>query len=178
MKLISLLFAFLLLGLSTPAEARHRLPAVSPECNVTMPCDFSYLRVAPAKVVRLVVHNMPAQRLHYPSPTGLVAPLAAKVSEIVSTCGSTVISSVRHTLIAGTRILSLHASGKAADLQGNPSCMYAALHGWPGGYSIDYASVRHIHISYDPEGGREMGARFVHGGHHHRHRYAARAHGV
>lgn len=75
--------------------------------------------------------------------------------------------------------MSLHASGKAVDLAGNPSCMYAMLHGWPGGYSTDYGSVRHLHLSYDPAGGREMGIRFRHGGHryarrHHRHaRYAS-----
>jgi hypothetical protein len=107
---------------------------------------------------------------------GIVAPLATKVSEIRSACGSKVISGVRHTKVAGTRRMSLHASGKAVDLQGNPSCMYSMLHGWAGGYSVDYARVRHLHLSYDPDGGREMGVHFVHGGGHRRHRYAHRHH--
>lgn len=107
---------------------------------------------------------------------GVVPMLAEKVRDIVSTCGSTVWSAVRHTYIAGTRIISQHASGTAVDVHGNPGCIYAMLRGWPGGYSTDYGRVNHVHISY---GGREHGARFVHGGHryarrHHRHtRYAA-----
>lgn len=113
---------------------------------------------------------------------GIVAPLAAKVAQIQAACGSSVISGVRHTRIAGTRRMSLHAQGKAVDMVGNPSCMYSQLQGWPGGYSTDYGRARHIHISYDAEGGREMGLRFVHGGYrkytrkharkHARHRYA------
>ena len=96
---------------------------------------------------------------------GLVGTLAAKVSEIVSSCGSKVISGVRHTPIAGTRHMSLHATGKAVDVTGNPSCIYSALSGWPGGYSTDYGRMGHVHISYDPDGGREMGLKFRHGGH-------------
>lgn len=107
------------------------------------------------------------------SSSGLVAPLAAKVAEIQSACGSKLISGVRHTYIRGTRRISLHASGKAADMQGNPSCIYQHLSGWPGGYSTDYGRVRHVHISYDEAGGREWGYRFAHGGGH-KHRYAKR----
>lgn len=71
--------------------------------------------------------------------------------------------------------MSLHASGNAVDMQGNPTCIYAHLHGWPGGYSTDYSRVRHVHISYDAAGGREMGLRFAHGGgHKHRRRFASR----
>jgi hypothetical protein len=103
---------------------------------------------------------------------GVIAPLAAKAAEIVSTCGSRVVSAVRHTFIAGTRQISLHASGRAVDMVGNPGCMYALLKGWPGGYSTDYGRVRHVHISYKP-GGREWGTRFVHGTRHaRRHRMA------
>lgn len=96
--------------------------------------------------------------------SGVVGPLAAKAAEIVSTCGSRVVSAVRHTFIAGTRQISLHASGRAVDIVGNPSCAYALLRGWPGGYSVDYAKVRHVHISYAP-GRREWGTRFVHNRH-------------
>ena len=67
--------------------------------------------------------------------------------------------------------MSLHASGRAVDMKGNPSCIYAHLHGWPGGYSIDYGRVHHVHISL---GGREDGLRFAHGGH--RRHYAHRRH--
>jgi hypothetical protein len=109
-----------------------------------------------------------------------VAPLAAKARELHEACGSRMISGVRHTYVAGTRRLSLHASGKAVDMAGNPTCMYGLLEHWPGGYSVDYRRVGHIHISYDPDNHHEWGARFVHGGrrrhyahHHHRHHYAA-----
>lgn len=110
---------------------------------------------------------------------GVVPVLAGKIQEIVSTCGSSVISAVRHTFIAGTRIISQHASGTAVDVQGNPSCIYSMLKGWPGGYSTDYGRVKHVHISY---GGCEHGVRFAHGGgrryaHRHHHvRYASAHH--
>ena len=92
-------------------------------------------------------------RTHLPAPAGIlrgVAPeLASKAREIVSACGSRVISGVRHTRIAGTRRMSLHAS----------ACIYARLRGWPGGYSTDYGRVRHVHFSL---GGGEDGLRFAH----------------
>lgn len=92
---------------------------------------------------------------------GVHAPLAAKAREIESACGSRVISGVRHTRVAGSRRWSLHASGRAVDMQGNPGCIYAHLRGWSGGYSTDYGRVRHVHISL---GGREDGIRFAHRG--------------
>ncbi len=93
--------------------------------------------------------------------------LGAKAREIVDACGSEVVSA-----IAGRPNRSNHPAGKAVDLKGNPSCIYAHLHGWPGGYSTDYGRVNHVHISYNP-GGQEWGVRFVHGGHRHsRTRYA------
>lgn len=100
---------------------------------------------------------------------GVYAPLAAKAQEIASACGSRVISGLRHTRVAGTRKWSLHASGHAVDMAGNPGCIYVHLKGWPGGYSVDYGRVRHVHISL---GGREDGVRFAHRGG--RVRYAAR----
>lgn len=90
---------------------------------------------------------------------GVYAPLAAKAREIEAACGSVVISGRRHTKVAGTRRWSLHASGHAVDMRGNPVCIYAHLRGWPGGYSIDYSRVKHVHISL---GGREDGVRFAH----------------
>jgi hypothetical protein len=104
------------------------------------------------------------------SLSGVVAPLAAKAREIVSACGSKVISAVRHTRVRGSGRLSLHASGRAVDLSGNPACIYAHLKGWPGGVSTDYHGVRcgrslcpHVHVSYSP-GGAEWGKRFAHYG--------------
>lgn len=102
---------------------------------------------------------------------GVYRPLAAKAREIAADCGSRVVSGVRHTRVAGTRRWSLHASGHAVDMQGNPGCIYAHLRGWSGGYSTDYGRVRHVHISL---GGREDGARFAHRGRRHHHRYASR----
>jgi hypothetical protein len=100
------------------------------------------------------------------SLAGVVAPLAAKANELVDRCGSRVISGMRQTYVAGTRRISLHASGRAVDMAGNPSCMYALLRKWPGGVSIDYPRVKHIHISYAPpargQRGREWGVRFAH----------------
>jgi len=98
--------------------------------------------------------------------SGVSAPLAAKARQIVSACGSTVISGLRHTRVAGTGRMSLHASGRAVDLRGNPACIYGHLAGWPGGYSTDYGRVLHVHVSL---GGREDGIRFAH---HHVQRHA------
>jgi hypothetical protein len=113
-------------------------------------------------LVREIGRALPRGR----SLAGVVAPLAAKANELVDRCGSRVISGMRHTYVAGTRRISLHASGRAVDMVGNPSCMYALLRKWPGGVSIDYGRVRHIHISYAPpsrgQRGREWGVRFAH----------------
>lgn len=90
---------------------------------------------------------------------GVDATLAAKAREIIEACGSRVTSGVRRTYVAGSGRLSLHASGRAVDMQGNPSCIYRHLAGWPGGYSTDYGRVRHVHFSLN---GREDGLRFAH----------------
>ncbi len=102
----------------------------------------------------------PASRGGSVSLAGIVAPLAAKAQQIVASCGSRVVSAVRH----GGH--SNHSTGRAVDLQGNPSCIYAMLRGWPGGVSTDYASApggQHVHVSYSP-GGMEWGLRFAHRG--------------
>lgn len=179
------IIAVIALLLVTPAHARHRaVQAPGP----TWTGFWSYPVAAPRGTVivhrhrfardhrhsyRLARHTHRDPGMTHPAPfqtaaNGLVAPLAAKVAEITSTCGSHVISAVRHTFIAGTRHISLHASGKAADVTGNPSCIYAELRGWPGGYSVDYGRMRHVHISYDNLTFREWGARFRHGGGHRR----------
>jgi hypothetical protein len=123
-----------------------------------------------------------------PSVADLVSALHAKVSEIMSACGSRLISGYRPgSRVAGSGRPSLHSvyPARAADVSGNASCIYAHLRGWEGGYSTDYGRVRHVHISYSPPGtgylaGREWHSRFAHysGGHygyaHHHHRYALR----
>lgn len=96
------------------------------------------------------------------SSRGLVEPLKAKAEAILASCpGAYIMSAVRHTRVRGSGRISLHASGRAVDMAGNPRCIYAQLQGWPGGYSVDYARVKHVHISYSPDG-REWGARFAH----------------
>ncbi len=101
---------------------------------------------------------------------GVYGPLAAKAMEIEAACGSRVISGVRHTRVRGSGRWSLHASGRAVDMAGNPRCIYAHLKGFAGGYSTDYGRVAHVHISL---GGREDGLRFAHY-RPRRHRYAWR----
>lgn len=108
------------------------------------------------------------------SLNGVHHELRSKVESILTACpGSRVISAIRHTRIAGTRHMSLHASGRAVDMTGNPSCIYGQLQGWPGGVSMDYARVRHVHISI---GGPEQGLRFAHGGLRKKARRYARTH--
>lgn len=175
-----------LVALASNAEARQRHKSgLHPECNITMPCVTPY--ASTPEQSRVTRGRYIANQLGFGGPnikravrdpkarpvvpvvhavSGIVAPLAAKVTEIQSACGSRVISAVRNTFVAGTRTMSLHASGQAVDMSGNPSCIYAMLRGWPGGYSTDYGRVAHVHISY---GGREHGVRFVHGGGRTRH---------
>lgn len=196
-----------LCALSSMAEARARTPAVSPECNITMPCigvdnpiharqrsQRSQRNAAPGyftaesasprlsrrqqraleraqrnveQTPRVVERASHASASHASEgySAGLVGPLQAKLASIQAACpGTQAISGIRHTRIAGTRRMSLHAQGKAVDVRGPYGCIYAQLKGWSGGYSTDAGRVKHIHISYDAGGGREMGLRFAHGG--------------
>jgi len=189
---------------ATSAEAaKSRTYAAHPDCNIVFPCEG----VAPSAFGRRAAASgfgvaIPRYRpgeaaasgwsgadlVRAPrrgvSLAGLVPQLTAKLASIQAACPGTVaVSAVRRTYIAGTRRMSLHASGKAVDVQGPYSCIYAQLRGWAGGYSTDAGRMRHIHISYDPDGGREMGLAFRHSGHRHArtrtgHRYAraTRAH--
>lgn len=96
--------------------------------------------------------------------TALPGPLAAKVAEIRAACGSKVVSAFRPGSRTPSGHLSLHATGQAVDMAGNPSCIYRHLRGWRGGYTTDYATApggAHVHISW---GGREHGMRFAHRG--------------
>lgn len=172
-----------LCALPSLAEARVRTPAISPECNVTMPCIGVDNPVdARQRRQREPMHSFaavepphhraePARRDAEPGyasqgySAGLVGPLQTKLASIQTACpGTHAISGIRHTRIAGTRRMSLHAQGKAVDVRGPYGCIYAQLRGWSGGYSTDSGRVQHIHISYDDAGGREMGLRFAHGG--------------
>lgn len=95
------------------------------------------------------------------SLAGVVPPLATFARTIVADCGSRVISAVRNTRVRGSGAVSLHASGRAVDIEGNPSCIAKHLANWQGGASNDYHRIRpqHFHISW---GGREHGKRFAH----------------
>ncbi|CAN5179043.1 hypothetical protein BH10PSE10_BH10PSE10_05640 [soil metagenome] len=171
-----------LCALSSLAEARVRAPAVSPECNITMPCIGvdnpvharqrrqrepvqSFAAIEPtyrAERARRAVEPAHASQGY---SSGLVGPLQAKLASLQAACpGTHAISGIRHTRIAGTRRMSLHAQGKAVDVRGPYGCIYGQLKGWTGGYSTDAGRVQHVHISYDDAGGREMGLRFAHGG--------------
>jgi hypothetical protein len=116
-------------------------------------------------------HRWQHEQAHSVGVAGIDGTLAAKAHEIVANCGSTIISGFRPgARIAGTRHASMHASGRAVDIKGNPGCIYSHLHGWPGGYSVDYGSVQHVHVSL---GGFEDGVRFSHhSSHHHHSRYS------
>lgn len=151
--------ALALFALAPIAEARQH-PHLHPDCNVTMPCAVPPMGRTPGIGRSYQRHRfMSGDRI-----SGIVAPLAAKVASIQSACpGTHVISGVRHTRIKGSRKMSLHAEGKAVDVVGPYACIYAELRDWPGGYSTDAGRVRHVHISYDVQNGREMGIRFVHG---------------
>ncbi len=159
-----------LVALPATADARQRVrtPAIAPECNVTMPCDGvsspkAAARVASPPASAQVPPAIEARSASYAS--GLVAPLAAKLASIQSACpGTHAISGIRHTRIAGSRRMSLHAQGKAVDVRGPYGCIYGQLKDWKGGYSTDAGRAQHIHISYDEAGGREMGLRFAHSG--------------
>ena len=181
---------------TTPALAKRQslhlrqASGLHPDCNITMPCApvssgpqrtvathySSVPDITPVSVVRNIPRKINRAVAKVASITtravnGLVSPLASKVAEIQSACGSKLISGVRHTKIRGTNTTSLHSYGRAADMQGNPSCIWAHLKNWEGGASNDYSRVNHYHISY---GGFEHGKRFAHGGYGRRSRYAKR----
>lgn len=183
------------------AHARSRAPALASECNVSMACDVPVAsgvmkpqrgqRMAYARHAALPSEEGARDAFAYAPPSapveredgrsgrismsGVVPALAAKVAQIQSACaGAHVISAHRHTRIRGSGRLSLHATGEAVDMRGNPSCVYAQLRDWPGGYSTDYGRAQHIHISLAANG-REAGLRFSHGGGRgHRHRRFAK----
>lgn len=147
--------------------------AVAADAGIIV-CDDRLCREEKASTWPTAGHkaaNRDATNRHV-NTNGVRPELMDKVRSIQAACpGTHVISGYRHTFVAGTRRISLHASGRAVDVRGPYGCIYAQLAGWPGGYSTDVARVRHIHISL---GGREDGLRFRHGGGRRHHRYASR----
>jgi hypothetical protein len=154
---------------NSPAEARTRHDHVSNShrTHTTESTQVRKYRASRSGVVEkkraYKKHAYAKKRTHARSGSvslaGVTPVLAAKAREIASACGSSVISAVSRR---GNR--SNHPIGRAVDMRGNPSCIYAHLKGWPGGYTTDYRSAGHVHISYNP-GGQEWGMRFAHGGH-------------
>lgn len=121
--------------------AAHAEARLAPECNVSMPC----IGVSQGEAYRGRYH---ARARASVSLNGVVAPLAAKVRAIQTACsGTKIISTIRHTFIAGGGgAISKHASGRAVDVSGNYRCIYAHLRDWPS-YSTDGPRCRHVHIS-------------------------------
>jgi hypothetical protein len=156
---------------TSPAEARTRHDHVSKSHHalITETTQVRKYRVSRSGTVEkkraYKKHASAKKKTHARSGSvslaGVTPVLAAKARAISAACGSSVISAVSRR---GNR--SNHPIGRAVDMRGNPSCIYAQLKGWPGGYTTDYRSAGHVHISYNP-GGQEWGLRFAHGGHSH-----------
>lgn len=139
--ILAALAACFFAGALTDAQARPRRAAIAAECNVSMPC----IGVSQGAAHR----GRYAARLRASvSLDGVVYSLANKVRSIQAACpGTKIISTIRHTLIAGGGgAVSKHASGRAVDVAGNYSCIYSQLHDWPS-YSTDGPRCRHVHIS-------------------------------
>lgn len=139
--------------------------------------------ITAATALAMLIGSAEARRHHGASLDELTPKLRDKVTEIENACHSRLISAYRPgARVAGSGRPSLHSTypSRAADMAGNPKCIYSHLSHWPGGYSIDYGRVQHVHISYSPPrsgqmAGREWHARFRHyaGGYRHQH-YAQR----
>lgn len=149
-------------------EARRMAPPPKPTSFAEAP--FAVVTMASLHLPSLPLPQLPdvpkailgVIRAPLRALAGFPAQLVRKVEEIVTGCGSRVSSAYRPgAVVAGTNRPSLHRYRRAVDLVGSPKCAYAHLRGWPGGYSVDYSKVQHIHVSYSPHG-REWGARFSH----------------
>lgn len=186
------------LGTATTASASHhhesrsaryvRYASLEPSLEgricLDSSCETSPIRGEMSRAA----HRFRFGRVHRSGPavSDLMPTLASKISEIISACGARLTSGYRPgARVAGSGHPSLHSvyPARAADVAGNPSCIYGHLREWGGGYSIDYGRVRHVHISFSPPGtgylaGIEWHARFAHyaaGGlrAHHDHRHYA-----
>lgn len=90
---------------------------------------------------------------------GIPGPVRTALNQVSSQCqGFRIVSHFRPGAhVAGTRRVSLHASGRAVDFRvSNWGCAYHALRGWGGGISMDAPRVHHIHISYGGHEGHFM----------------------
>src|SRR5882757_483816 len=129
--LLLIVFVFFI----SPADARHRHVAAAPVMQ-TFAWPNLFASQVPVKVVRHrarryhgrhrsryahIRHRhvaksagpMPRRRPAGITMVGVVPKLAAKITEIVGTCGSQVVSTVRHTYVTGTHRISQHANGTA-----------------------------------------------------------------
>jgi len=143
---------------NTSADARHRDHTKAIHHHASKASHLRY-RVTGVHRGKRYAHRVTRRGVaRSVSLNGVTPVLASKAREIASACGSSIISTV-----SGRGHRSNHPIGRAVDMKGNPSCIYAHLKSWPGGYSTDYGKVQHVHISYNP-GGQEWGLRFAHGG--------------
>ena len=173
--------ALALLVLANAASAyvkHHRVAAaVGRHARTMHPWGWGHRAASrPRHALRYARHRLRRLAHYDTAPLGcLPAELRAKVAEIIGACGTHVLRTFTPgAVIAGTRHLSEHAFCRAADLAGNPACIYAHLRGFRGGVSTDYGRMRHVHVSWHP-GGWEQGVRFVHGGGYRTTRIAAAA---
>lgn len=178
--------AIVIVMLVSPAEARrHQAPetpafdrhAVSGSYNYGPVLALPRTERMRAKRKSRTAHKRTAHRHpykgHSASLSDVTPILAAKAREIIGACDAKVISAYRPgARVRGYGTASLHARypAEAIDMTGDTSCIYPRLKGWAGGYSVDYAAVRHIHISMAHDR-RERGSRFAHYG---TRRYASR----
>ena len=176
--IIAALSAVAIAGCQKAGAAEHKQICDAHDHCYSPSNDASIRVFRPARHTRLQERREHRESRHASLDYSMVVePLRAKVAEILQACKTKVVSAYRPgARIAGSGHLSQHARKRAVDVAGDPSCTYAHLKGWPGGYSTDYGSVGHVHISYDPNG-HEWGLRFAHHHHsrHHR-RYAYHRH--
>lgn len=176
-SLVAALSAFCLVSMTNVTDARQHHRALGVQVAMLSNGDCIDRPWTCGPIETAITIPTPSHQRYMPALNNLAIELASKVAEITSACGSKLISDYRPgARVRGSGHPSLHSvyPARAADLKGNPSCIYAHLRSWQGGYSIDYGRVRHVHISYSPPGsgplaGREWGRRFAHygGGHHH-----------
>lgn len=155
------IFLFVAILSATPVLAEPSVMSYAPTTEIQQKTQKIF-----AKVIHTPKHSKysPGLKVKYSgvSLNGVKEPLKSWTFQTIRSCpGSKVISAYRKTRVKGTGHWSLHASGKAVDITGNPSCVAQRLKSWSGGASNDYWRIRphHYHVSY---GGSEMGLRFAH----------------
>lgn len=165
-SIVALGVAFLASALAwaPSADARPRTVRYAAECGVSMPCEGVGLRSYRAgQSDRRVARQARFSGASASTSLAHVEPqLAAKAQQIIASCpGAKIISTIRHTRIAGSGgALSKHASGNAVDIMASKrtqaayACILSHLHSWPS-HSSDGVRCHHIHISNgEPKGFR------------------------